>query len=157
MREASKSMDFSLPASFSPEALNLLSSGLIWTYGSLVISPIREEDLNTSQIKLIFIHVVLTHPEEITLCRFMGNALHTCNHRFPFYITDDTPFQTPRMVSGSYELKDCFQELVRIDSSKIGTINCSLCCTMLKITMKDKWEVTDRIEAVHLFLSMHKS
>lgn len=100
---------------------------------------------------------MLSHPEEITLYKFMGNVLHISNHPVAFYITDDIPFEIPRMVSGSYELEDCFQVLVRLDSTKIGTINQSLCYIMLKITTKDNWEVTDRIQAVRLFLSMHKS
>lgn len=75
MRQASKWIDFSLPSSFSLEAFILFSPGLIWTDSSLVVSPTREEDLNTSQVKVIFIHVVLSHPEEITLYRFMGNVL----------------------------------------------------------------------------------
>lgn len=102
-------MDFSLCAAFSLEALILFSPGLIWTHCLPMISPTREEDLNTSQVRLIFIHVVLSHPEEITLYRFMENVLHIFNHLVAFHITSDFPFEIPRMVSGSYELEDCFQ------------------------------------------------
>lgn len=101
-------MDFSLSAAFSLEALILFSPGLIWTDCSLATYPTREEDLNTSQVKLIFIHVVLSHPGEITLYRFMGNVLHIFNHPVAFHITGGIPFEIPRVVSGSYELEDCF-------------------------------------------------
>lgn len=82
----------------------------------------QEEDLSISQVKLIFIHVVLNHPEEITLERFVGNDLYISNHPVALYDTDNMPFEIPRMVSGSYELADCFQELIRLDSSKMNLI-----------------------------------
>lgn len=62
MREDSKWMDFSLSAAFSLEALVLFSPGLIWTHCLPMISPTREEDLNTSQVKLIFIHDLFSQP-----------------------------------------------------------------------------------------------
>lgn len=99
--------------------------------------------------------MVFSHLKEITSYMFMGNVLNLFNHPVAFYITDDIPFEIPRMLSGSYELQDYFQVLVRMDSSKIGAI--TLCYTMLKITMKDNGEVMGRIQAVPLFLPRHKS
>ncbi|PKU40793.1 hypothetical protein llap_8904 [Limosa lapponica baueri] len=115
-----KSMKKNFLAEFLNESKNrlplfLCSPGLIWTHGSLMISPTKEEDLNTSQINLTFTHVVLSHLEEITLYRFMGNVLHILSHPVAFCITDAISFEIPKMVSDSYEPEDYFQVLVRID------------------------------------------
>lgn len=71
-----------------------------------------KEDLSTTHVKLILIHVELSHPEEITIYMFMVSVLHIFNHPVAFYITDDILFEIPRMLSGSYELQDYFQVLV---------------------------------------------
>lgn len=46
-------MDSLFPASFFLESLMFFSLGLIYTLGSLVMSPTREKDLSTTHIKLI--------------------------------------------------------------------------------------------------------
>lgn len=79
MREASKWMDFSWPTSFSLEDLILFSLDLIWTYGSLVISPARYRNPNRPQVKLIYIHIQLSHPVDWSPCAGLwvyGNILH---------------------------------------------------------------------------------